>query len=177
MFDINMTNWTQERLFRGPTMCDNNTQTRAAMWCHHIYMCVGDVVTSSIITLSHGCDFRANSLSYSTFSPSDIAVQPLHCTNEFLTLHCNNLLHSHHLVLLAVLNTAHIHFNWPVYELYPECRSSIRGRGKNVSLLRSFHTGSGSHADFYPVGAGSLLLGSKARASWTWPLLLIYCRG
>jgi len=31
MFDINMTNWTQERLFRGPTMCDNNTQTRAAM--------------------------------------------------------------------------------------------------------------------------------------------------
>jgi hypothetical protein len=176
MLDFNMTNLTQQRLFHGPTICENNMQTRAALWCHLIYMCVSDVVTSSVATLSHGCDFRANSFSRITISPSDIAVQPLHIY-EFLTLHCNNLLHSHHLVRLADLNTAHIHFNWLVYELYPECRNSIRGKGKDVSLLRSFHRGSGSHADFYQVGAGSLLLGGKARGAWTWPLIFIYCRG
>lgn len=171
MFDINMTNWGEQRLFHGTTIRDNNTPTRVVMRCHHTYKCVSDVVTSSVATHSHGCDFRANSSSHTTFGPSNMAV------HEFLTLHCNNLPHSHHLVLLANLNTAHIQFNWLDYELHPECRSSIRGRGKDVSLLRSFHTGSGSHAVFYPVGAGSLLLGSKARGAWTWPLIFIYCRG
>jgi len=149
-----MTNWTQHRLFHGRTICDNNMQTRAVMWCHHICMGVSDV-TTSVATLSHRYYFRAISCSHIAFGLSDFTVQPLH-TYEFLTLHSHNLLHSHHLVLLADLTTVHIHFNWLDYELYSDCRSSIHGRGKDLSLLCSFHTGSETYADFYAVGAGNL---------------------
>ena len=46
--------------------------------------------------------------------PSDIAILvPVNytCTNDFLSLHCNNVLRSHHLVLPTVLTTVRVNFS------------------------------------------------------------------
>jgi hypothetical protein len=41
-------------------------------------------------------------------------------------------------------------------------RGSISGRGKNLSLLHSVETSSGSHAAFHPTGTGGSFPESKA---------------